>query len=177
MFLPPAADSLPASHLATPLHLQALITCIQASTLPPSSLLSQPPSPLLTYLPMYVPPYPTPLTTLQHITRTTTQFQFPPPSATPYQYTTLPSATYQYPTPPSTPHQFPTPPPTPCSAPSTPIPSLHQDSSPSLDPGDWRHPNLVSSHLPTAPPGVTILLIKGNPVKLPLFTNSSCSYL
>ena len=55
MFLPPAADSLPASHLPTPLHLQALITCIQASTLPPSSPLSQPPSSLPTYLPIYLP--------------------------------------------------------------------------------------------------------------------------
>ena len=161
---PPLPLPLPSPHRLLPrLHLDSLLPPVTTPLTPP-------------HVPSYLPPYPTPPTTLQYITRTTTQFQFPPSSATPYQYTTPPSATYQYPTPPSTPHQFPTPPPTPCSAPSTPIFSLHQDSSPSLDPGDWRHPNL-GSHLPTAPPGVSILLIKGNPVKLPLFTNSSCSYL
>ena len=37
MFLPPAADSLPVSHLHCPFHCQALIGCFQASTLAPSS--------------------------------------------------------------------------------------------------------------------------------------------
>ena len=44
MVLPPAADSLPASHLPCPLHLQDLLSCILASTLAPSFPLSQPPS-------------------------------------------------------------------------------------------------------------------------------------
>ena len=44
MFLPPATDSLPASNLHCPFHCQALIGCYQASTLAPSSPLSQPPS-------------------------------------------------------------------------------------------------------------------------------------
>ena len=64
------------------------------------------------------------------------------------------------------PPYYPTPPSTPCSAPSTPILVLHQGSSPSLDPGAWRHPNLGSSHFPPASP-VSVLLIQGNPVSMP----------
>ena len=162
--VPPSRRQLLLS-LAPPLPL--LATGQQTSLVPPTLAALSPN--LLP--PTYPPPYSTPPTTLcQYLTPPTSHYQYPPSSPTPYHF--------QYPTPPPTPHQFltphptpflyPTPPSTPCPAPTTPILVLHQGSSPSLDPGGWRHPDLGSSQLPTAPPGLSILLIKGNPVKLPL---------
>ena len=100
----------------------------------------------------------------------TSDYQYPPSSPTPYNfpYPTPPPTPCQYLTPPPTPFLYLTPPSTPCSAPTPPILVLHQGRSPTLDPECWKHPNLGSSHLPSAPPGVSILLIKGNPVKRPL---------
>ena len=174
---PPLPLPLPSPHRLLPsLHLDSLLPPVttpllatgQRTSLVPPTLAALSPNLLP---PTYLPPYSTPPTTLcQYLTPPTSRYQYPPSSPTPnhFQYPTPPPTPHQFLTPPPTPFLYPTPPSTPCSAPTTPILVLHQGSSPSLDPGGWRHPDLGSSQLPTAPPGVSILLIKGNPVKLPL---------
>ena len=170
---PPLPLPLPSPHRLLPiLHLDSLLPPVTTPFLATGPQTSLVPPTLAALSPnLLPPPYPTPPTTLcQYHTPPTTHYQHPPSSPTPYhfQYPTPSPTPCQYLTPPPTPFLYPTPPSTPCSAPTPPILVLHQGSSPSLDPEGWKHPNLGSSHLPTAPLAVSILLIIGNPVKLPL---------